>query len=334
MNNLFFIYLACLLISHFVLIKRDKIATYLNLIDKPDNYRKIHKNYVPMVGGIYIFLSTFLFFLLFNILIDNYQARFILSFLSILTSLFIIGLLDDILKISSLTRIFLVLIATLLSCSLTKDFQINSIYLSFFKPDIPININIFFTVFCILVFNIATNLSDGTNGVTASINLVWLIFFSFLIFNFDKNFNLIILLVIINLLIFIIYNLKSKCFLGSAGCNVLTGITAFTAIYLNNLGKVYSDTIFIFFLIPGLDMCRVIISRILEKKNPFSPDRNHLHHLLEKIINKNLVFLIYSLFVVFCCVSTLKFPTYNIFIIAIIFFLYSSLIFYLKSLRN
>ena len=334
MNNLYITYIICLLISQFVLIKRDKIATYLNLIDKPDNFRKIHENNTPMVGGIYIYLSFILFFSIYIISKDFYQIRFVLSLLLIITSLFIIGLFDDILKISSLTRIFLVILVTLLSCSIANEFQINDIYLSFYKPDTSININIYFTVFSILVFNIATNLSDGTNGVTASLNIVWLIFFSFLIIDFDKNFYSMILLVIINLLIFLIYNLKSKCFLGSSGCNVLTAITAYSVIYLNDLSKIYSDTIFIFFLIPGLDMCRVIFSRILIKKNPFSPDKNHLHHLLEKIVHKNLVFLIYSLLVAICCISTLSFPEYNLYIIFSIVFIYSVLVLGLNSLRN
>jgi Ca2+/Na+ antiporter len=33
-------------------------------------------------------------------------------------------------------------------------------------------------------------------------------------------------------------------------------------------------------MLPGLDMLRVFVIRIINKKNPFSPDRIHLHHLL------------------------------------------------------
>jgi UDP-GlcNAc:undecaprenyl-phosphate GlcNAc-1-phosphate transferase len=33
-------------------------------------------------------------------------------------------------------------------------------------------------------------------------------------------------------------------------------------------------------MLPGLDMLRVFLIRIIKKKNPFSPDRIHLHHLL------------------------------------------------------
>ena len=34
--------------------------------------------------------------------------------------------------------------------------------------------------------------------------------------------------------------------------------------------------------LPGIDMIRLFFIRIKNKKNPFSPDRNHLHHKLLK----------------------------------------------------
>ena len=35
-------------------------------------------------------------------------------------------------------------------------------------------------------------------------------------------------------------------------------------------------------MIPGLDMFRLFLERIFNKKNPFSPDNKHLHHYLIK----------------------------------------------------
>ena len=35
--------------------------------------------------------------------------------------------------------------------------------------------------------------------------------------------------------------------------------------------------------IPGLDMIRLFVVRMLKKNNPFSADRNHLHHKLLEI---------------------------------------------------
>ena len=40
------------------------------------------------------------------------------------------------------------------------------------------------------------------------------------------------------------------------------------------------EEIVIFMLIPGLDMLRLALLRIANKKHPFSADTNHIHHLL------------------------------------------------------
>ena len=40
------------------------------------------------------------------------------------------------------------------------------------------------------------------------------------------------------------------------------------------------ENIFIVLMLPGLDMLRVFVIRLVNNKNPFSADRCHLHHLL------------------------------------------------------
>ena len=45
-------------------------------------------------------------------------------------------------------------------------------------------------------------------------------------------------------------------------------------------------------LLPGLDLLRLTISRLLIGKNPFYGDRNHIHHLLIKrysLLSTNLI---------------------------------------------
>jgi UDP-GlcNAc:undecaprenyl-phosphate GlcNAc-1-phosphate transferase len=65
-------------------------------------------------------------------------------------------------------------------------------------------------------------------------------------------------------------------------------------------------------MVPGIDMMRLFSMRILNGKNPFKGDRNHMHHILSKkygylksliIINSIIIILILSSF--FFKVSTL-----------------------------
>jgi len=47
-------------------------------------------------------------------------------------------------------------------------------------------------------------------------------------------------------------------------------------------------------LIPGLDLVRLALTRVLRRKHPFKGDRNHIHHLLIKRFNlsKTLILII------------------------------------------
>ena len=48
----------------------------------------------------------------------------------------------------------------------------------------------------------------------------------------------------------------------------------------DNLNQIFVEELFLLFFIPGLDMFRLFIERIFKRKDPFSPDNNHLHHIL------------------------------------------------------
>ncbi len=63
---------------------------------------------------------------------------------------------------------------------------------------------------------------------------------------------------------------------------------------INNLNSV--DEIFLLLMIPGLDMLRLFIERLLQKKNPLKPDRNHFHHLLLNRFQRYNVLIIYFSF--------------------------------------
>ena len=58
----------------------------------------------------------------------------------------------------------------------------------------------------------------------------------------------------------------------------------------------YSDQIFILMMVPGIDMFRLFIFRILKKKNPFRPDNSHIHHiLLRKFTHLQTILIIFLL---------------------------------------
>ena len=65
----------------------------------------------------------------------------------------------------------------------------------------------------------------------------------------------------------------------------------FIKIY-NVENNIYADEIVLLMIIPGLDMFRVFLERIISKKNPFHADRKHIHHILIKkfsLLNTNII---------------------------------------------
>ena len=105
-------------------------------------------------------------------------------------------------------------------------------------------------------------------------------------------------LIIIIILFCLFLNLSNEMFLGDNGVYVMSIILITSIIYEHNVYKnfIYADEIFFLLLLPGIDLIRLTIVRLINGKNPFYGDRNHIHHLMIKrysllITNIFLVFL-------------------------------------------
>jgi UDP-GlcNAc:undecaprenyl-phosphate GlcNAc-1-phosphate transferase len=84
--------------------------------------------------------------------------------------------------------------------------------------------------------------------------------------------------------------------MGDSGVYFLTIFFSFSLInsYHSEESNIKSvEEIFILLMIPGIDMFRVFIERLRKGKNPFKPDRSHLHHLLLSLYSEKLVLFIY-----------------------------------------
>ena len=142
--------------------------------------------------------------------------------------------------------------------------------------------------------------------------------------------------VLIVSLIYIFYlNLKKNIFLGNSGSLFLGCLIGLNIILNYNLeiSKIHypAENIFIALMLPGIDMLRVFIIRISKKKNPFSPDRIHLHHLL---LNKNFhltkILVIFFILILSPIIVNIHTNISQLIIIFFNLFLYLILIIYLK----
>jgi UDP-GlcNAc:undecaprenyl-phosphate GlcNAc-1-phosphate transferase len=319
-----------LLTIYFINKYRKEIGKKTKLIDKPDKIRKLHTRPTPLLGGIMVF-SSFFFINLYLIFFQDYNSSFLIIF-SICAGCLVLGLIDDIKKISYKYK-FLILIFFFLFVSFDTNLQINRIYFSTFEKELYLNyLSVPITILCLLLLTNALNLIDGIDGLCI---LISIIFIMWLINAFQNTEPLYI--IIVTSLIYILYlNLKKNIFLGDSGSLFLGCLIGLNIILNYNLEITttqYSvENIFIALMLPGVDMLRVFLIRIIKKKNPFSPDRIHLHHLLVaqglNRINILTLFFLLILTPIFISFFTNLKPMY---IILFNFLFYTILIFKLKK---
>ena len=281
-----------LIINIFFILNYKKISSIINLYDYPDKKRKIHSKKIPLIGGIIIYINFFLL-LIFVVLIPDFfeeNLKSVFNKKSNFINLFFIsgfimflGIYDDKKNLNAYLKLLILIIFTYILLTFNNDLIIDSIFLislnfEFFTH----NYAIFFTILCFLLFINASNLYDGIN-----LQLGPYFIFIFFIFIFKLELLLFSILFLIPLFVFCYLNYNGKIFLGNSGAYFISFLIASIFIIQNNLDTVISpEEIFLIMSIPGLDMLRLFIYRILKKKNPFSADKEHLHHYM--IINFNI----------------------------------------------
>jgi len=319
-----------LLIIYLINKYKKKISKKTKLLDRPDRIRKLHKKPTPLLGGIMAF-SSFLVINLYIIFLNDLNKTSFIIFACCLSCL-LLGLIDDVKKISYRYK-FIILIIIFLFVSFDRNLQINKIYFSTFNKELYLNyLSIPFTILCLLLLTNAINLIDGIDGLCI---LISIIFITWLISTF-QNIELLYIVMIISLIYIFYLNLKKNIFLGDSGSLFLGCLIGLNIIlnYSKEISKINFpvENIFIVLMLPGLDMLRVFGIRLINKKNPFSPDRMHLHHLL---LNRNIqlskILMIYFFLIITPIVINQFLYNFQIIIIFTYILLYSIFVTLLKK---
>ena len=258
-------------ISLIILFKFTKI-----LLDNPSHGR--HKNKVnqgiPLTGGSYFLICFLLIFFFENseIISNIYFVFFVL--------IFILGILSDSYK--NITPSLRLLIQLLIISSSVYFLEININKTSLFFLDYFISnniINIFFTIFCLLVLLNGSNFCDGINLNVIGYYLFVFIGLLFLNKNSSENINLI--LIILCLSIFYISNFFNQSFLGDNGVYLISLFSGIYVINFINIQNSLNPLIAINLLwYPAYENLFSIIRKIKNKKSALNPDNYHLHQLI------------------------------------------------------
>ncbi|HJS11064.1 MAG TPA: MraY family glycosyltransferase [Sphingopyxis sp.] len=136
-----------------------------------------------------------------------------------------------------------------------------------------------YSALCIVALIQAANLADGKNGLLIGLSLAWVYF---LMVELPTGISPMLLALSGVLFVLLSFNLSGRLFLGDGGSYGLATLIGFMALLAANspTGDAASDQIALIFLLPVIDMLRLIIVRAARGKSPFAGDRDHLHHHL------------------------------------------------------
>ncbi len=295
---------------------------------------KFIKKKTPRIGGIYLTINLTIF-LLFVSLIEIKKVPFVINFENNLFFfigfylVFFLGLLDDKYHLKANNKLFVFVLIFSLITIFNDGIVLNKLVFKNFDFSINLGkLSYIFTVLCFIIFINAFNMFDGINCQSTIYSIVFL---SILFFLHDLNVNL-ILVIIIALLNILVLNYKDKIFLGDSGSLTLGYIISYLVInhYNSSESKIYADEIFLLMIYPGIDMLRLFILRIFNKKNPLQADKLHMHHyLIEKFSFKKSISI--SIFIFSFPLFLYYFLNLNYMTIIIYFFLiYLSILFFLR----
>jgi len=149
-------------------------------------------------------------------------------------------------------------------------------------------------VFILVAVINAINLIDGIDGLAASASIIMFSAFGVAFYTINHIFLFSVCIVMIGtLLAYLRFNLSStqKIFMGDTGSMILGFMLGVMAISFLSLdpkdlaqmpirGENLPIVTVAILIIPFFDTLRVFIIRISKNKNPFKPDRSHIHHII------------------------------------------------------
>lgn len=281
----------------------NSITKFINIYDKADNIRKFHKNKVALSGGILIIYNLIFFFIL-DFLFFNHEllnlkldTREFFSLILGLVLFFIIGIYDDKFNLSANKKLFLNFFVLIILILIDEKLIIGELNFSFSSHSVELrNFSFMFTILCILLFMNALNMFDGINLQVGSYCLI-----IFLIFFFKNLYIQVTIISLLTIFLFLFYNYKNKAFLGDNGTQILAFLISYILIKSYKFENAFTpEEIFIILAIPGFDMFRLFLQRLVKGRNPFSADRNHIHHILFFRKKEKYVFIFIQILIIIC----------------------------------
>ncbi len=265
-----------LLVALFAVPTIIRVAYSKKILDIP-NYRKVHEDLIPRLGGVAIFTGFMTAVTIFGRMDHGVQ-----QLLAGTLVIFFVGVKDDIIDVSVFKKFFV----QVLACGIIMfiaDIRITSFQGIFNVEELSIGYSYAFTFMVVLCITNSINLIDGLDGLAGSIVLISSIVFGIYFFPVLPGYTFVAFSLAGGVLGFLRYNMvAAKIFMGDTGslvCGFILSVIAIQFIEYEVVSTAPAMAVAVLF-VPLFDTIRVFSIRIYHGNSPFSPDRRHVHHSL------------------------------------------------------
>lgn len=298
--NICLVFLLCVFFAGIVIPQILLIAFRRQLFDELDE-RKIHHCVVPRLGGIafkpVVFFSIALLLGVNMALghaeivreIGNDAQPLLFGFCSIMV-LYLVGMADDLVGVKYRAKFVIqILCGTML---LVGGVELGNLHGVLGVYSLPAWLSCPLTILIAVFIINAINLIDGIDGLASGLCSIAFLFYGVIFSLLHQYIYAMLSFATLGVLVpFFYYNVFGnaehgrKIFMGDTGSLTIGMMLCFLALQLARYVPAEDADIpnalvlaFAPLLIPCLDVVRVYLHRVRSGKNPFLPDKNHIHH--------------------------------------------------------
>ncbi len=243
-----------------------KIADHFNIIDKP-NERSSHSRIVLRGGGIIFLIGAWIWAAFYG-----FQYPWFLLGLTLVSG---VSFVDDIHSLPDFLRLVV---------------QFASAFLVFYQLGM-LQWNLWWVVLLALIVYVGItnvyNFMDGINGITAGYSLAVCVPLLLLNARMDFVDSSLLVVVILSLVVFSLFNFRSKgkakCFAGDVGSISIAFIILFVLGAL--ILKTRDVTYLLMLVVYGVDACLTIVHRIMLHENLGEAHRKHAYQIMANELN-------------------------------------------------
>ncbi|MDE5813531.1 MAG: undecaprenyl/decaprenyl-phosphate alpha-N-acetylglucosaminyl 1-phosphate transferase [Muribaculaceae bacterium] len=296
------VFLVALLLSGIIIPQILLIAFRKKLFDEVDE-RKIHKGVVPRLGGI-AFLPAIIFSICLVLAVDmsfsntDYMEIFsdwgqpIMYLLCAMMLMFLVGIADDLIGVRYKAKFVCQILCAIFICA--SGAYIHNMGGILWIEEIPAWLGWCMSGFFVVYIVNAINLIDGIDGLASGLSGIALIFYGVVLVHAQEWVLALLVWAQLGTLVpFFYYNVfgnpkkQKKIFMGDTGALTVGMLLSFIALSVANIDalevtKDYNKLVLAFspLIIPAFDVVRVYFHRLRQHRNPFLPDKCHIHHKL------------------------------------------------------